>query len=180
MMKKPFLLITLFTLILLALATPTLAHESRETEQYVLVFGIRNEPVYAGLRSGPELLVYQNNNGQRGERVEGGEFSVDIIFGDQTLTTPLNPAFADPGHYVADVIFTLPGDYEFHLTGTIEGNTIDEVFNTADGQFGPVEPVSDIQFPLEAPETLDLAETISELQATIADLQARVEALEAQ
>ncbi len=179
-MKKVFAILTLLTLVPLALALPTLAHESRETDMYVLVFGLRNEPVYSGLRSGPELFVYQNNNGERGERVEGGEFSVDIIFGDQTMTVELHPAFADPGHYVADVIFTLPGDYQFHVTGTIEGNAVDQVFNTADGQFGPVEPVADVQFPVAAPETLELVETINELQATIADLQTRIEALEAE
>lgn len=177
-MKKAFVVVTVLLLALLAI--PALAHESREVDPYILVFGLRNEPVLTGLLSGPELFVYRNNNGERGDRVEGGEFIVHIIFGDQTLTTDLRPAFGDPGHYIADVIFTLPGDYQFRVQGTIEDNEIDQLFSTADGRFGPVDPVTDIHFPLESPDTLELMETIAELQATIADLQARIEALEAE
>ena len=46
----------LLALGLLAVALPASAHESREVEPYVLVFGLRNEPVYNGLRSGPEVI----------------------------------------------------------------------------------------------------------------------------
>ncbi len=179
-MKKSFVIVAVVTLALLSLAIPTLAHETREVDPYILVFGLRNEPVFSGERSGPELFVYQNNNGERGDRVEGGEFEADMMAGDVTITAPLRPAFGDPGHYVADVIFTLPGDYAFHVRGTIEGNTIDELFDTANGSFGPVDPAADVHFPVEAPDTLALMDTIADLQAQIADLQARIEQLEAQ
>ena len=179
-MKKAFVIVSVLMLALLALAIPALAHESREVDPYVLVFGLRNEPALSGERSGPELFVYRNNGGERGDRVEGGEFIVHMTAGDVTESVDLRPAFGDPGHYVADVIFTIPGDYSFHVQGTIEGNEIDQTFNTADGGFGPVEPATDVHFPMEAPDTLELLNTIAELQATIAELQARVEALEAQ
>jgi len=169
----------LITAVLMLLAIPVLAHESRDVEPYILVFGLRNEPALTGERSGPELFVYQNNSGERGDRVEGGEFQVEMMAGDVTMTVPLRPAFGDAGHYVADVIFTLPGDYSFHLTGTIEDNAIDEVFNTADGKFGPVDPATDVHFPVAAPDTLQLMETITALQQQIGDLQARIETLEA-
>jgi hypothetical protein len=172
-MKKAFVIVSVLMLALLALAIPALAHESREVDPYILVFGLRNEPVFDGVRSGPELFVYQNNGGERGDRVEGGEFVVHMTAGDVTESVDLRPAFGDPGHYVADVIFTLPGDYSFHVQGTIEENEIDQTFNTADGSFGPVEPVGDIMFPEPAPGTM-------ELLAIIADLTARIEALEAQ
>ena len=52
-----------------------------------------------------------------------------------------------PGSYTTDLIPTQPGDYSFHLTGTIGDATIDETFDSSKGEFSTVEPITDIQFP---------------------------------
>jgi hypothetical protein len=92
------------------------------------------------------------------------------MFGDQTKTLLLQAAEDDPGHYIADLIPTRPGDYSFHVTGTIGDTSVDEVFSSADGEFSSVEPGSDILFP-------DTELSLPELQTQIQDLQAQVDAL---
>jgi hypothetical protein len=160
---------------LLTFALPVLAHEGREVGEYMIVFGWRVEPAITGYPNGPELTITHHDTE---EPLEGAEatLQLEVSFGDQTMAVPLRAAWQEPGHYIADLIPTLPGDYTFHLTGTIGETTVDETFSSADGEFSTVEPSSDIMFPQMGAG--DMAATIADLQAQIADLQARLEALE--
>ena len=72
---------------------------------------------------------------------------VEISFGPATRVLTLRAVHGDPGHYTADIIPTMPGDYSFRIFGTIDGVEIDEVFDSADGQFSSIQPIEDIQFP---------------------------------
>lgn len=83
------------------------------------------------------------------EVVEGAEetLQLEVSFGDQSKVLRLRAVYGEPGNYTADLIPTLPGDYSFRLTGTINGTEVDEVFSSADGEFSTVEPIEDIQFP---------------------------------
>jgi hypothetical protein len=99
----------------------------------------------------------------------------EISFGDQSVTLPLRAAFGEVGHYIADLMPMLPGDYSFHVTGTIGDQEIDEVFTSADGGFSSVEPASDVMFP--AIPLVDDAR-IAALEARIAELEALVAALQ--
>jgi hypothetical protein len=156
--------------ILSALAIPVVAHEGRQIGPYSVTFGWRSEPAYVGLLNGPELLITVGDNSAP---VEGmaATLKLDVIFGDQAKTLFLREAFGEPGHYVADLIPTRPGDYSFHLTGKIGDMDVDETFSSTDGAFDSIEPVSDILFP-------DTNYSIADLQAMIAELQAMVEALQ--
>jgi hypothetical protein len=156
------------------LALPAAAHEGREVGEVILVFGWRVEPAMTGFPNGPELTVMTHNE----EGVEGLEeaLQLEVLFGDQAITVPLRPAFEEPGHYIADLIPTLPGDYTFHLTGMIGDMEIDETFSSAEGEFSTVEPASDIMFPQMGGG--DLQAQIADLQAQIAELQAQIEALQ--
>ena len=55
----------------------------------------------------------------------------------------------DPGHYAADLIPTSPGHYRFRIFGTIEGNPLDETFDSraGGGGFDDVQVASVIHFP---------------------------------
>jgi len=52
---------------------------------------------------------------------------------------------------------TAAGPYTFHLTGTIEGNPIDEKFTSSPTGFNEVQDVSTGQFPNQLPAVADLA-----------------------
>lgn len=177
-------------LMLLGVMLPAAAHEGREVGEYVLSFGWRNEPAYAGMMNGPEVIIETHGEGDHGhskrpaQNGEGEdhhpledvaiELQVEVTFGDQTMTLPLRPAYNTYGHYIADLIPTLPGDYIFRVTGTIGEVAVDETFDSADGEFSSVEPAADILFPAVGGE-----DRIAALEARIAELEALIEEIRA-
>jgi hypothetical protein len=168
-MKRGLALLVVLLVAGLAIA-PVLAHEGREVGEYVIEFGWRVEPAYAGVYNGPEFWV---ENHDTETPVEGLEESLRLLvhFGDQEKALAVYPVWNDPGHYTADLIPTRPGDYSFHLFGTIEDQDVDEVFTSADGEFSSIEPAGDILFP-------DSDGDIASLQAQIDELRLQIEALQ--
>ncbi len=144
-MRKHIVRALTVLLLLLAVAVQVSAHEHRDVGDYELVFGWRVEPAYTSLLNGPEIFVSDAN----GNPVEGLEdtLSLDVTFGPATKHLHWRSVWGDPGHYTADLIPTRPGDYVFTVTGTIGETTVNEVFDSSDGDFSSVEPVEDIQFP---------------------------------
>ncbi len=54
----------------------------------------------------------------------------------------------DPGHYIAEFVPTSPGDYQVRFFGSIEGNAIDETFDSGPDTFDTIIPSDAIQFPV--------------------------------
>jgi hypothetical protein len=171
-MKKLLIFACLLSLLALTVV-PTFAHEGREVGEYVIEFGWRVEPAYAGVYNGPELTIEHHDSG---EPLVGAETTLNLMvhFGDQQKMLELYPVWNEPGHYTADLIPSRPGDYSFHLFGQIDGVDVDEMFSSADGEFSTIEPATDILFPVTA-ATGDTAD----LQAQIDALRAELEALKA-
>lgn len=171
-MKVRFLSLVMLLVMALSLAVaPVLAHEGRPVGDYVLVFGWWVEPAYSNIPNGPEIEI-SLHDAQEGEAFpEDIEVSLqaEVTFGPESMTLNLEPEQQEPGHYVADLIPTLPGDYTFRIFGTIGDTEVDEVFSSADGEFSSIAPGNDILFPASA-----------SLEARIAALEARIAELEAQ
>ena len=123
------------------------AHEGRDIGPYAVELGWKVEPAFVGVPNGPEIFIALKDD--EDQKIEGAEktLKLSVKFGSQTRELPLDAAWNDPGHYVADLTPTRAGDYSFHLTGTISDTVVDETFTSADGKFGTVEPASDILFP---------------------------------
>jgi hypothetical protein len=186
-MSGQMLRLLLTILALLVLSLPAAAHEQREVGPYEIAVGWRVEPAYVGLMNGPEVFVSRTGEGEdHGHDHDSGpesahhdseglagvpvDLSVEVSFGGQSVTLPLRPVWGTSGHYVADLIPTMPGDYTFRVFGTIGETAIDETLTSADGLFSTVEPVEDILFPVIEPQ--DNAQTrIAELEARIAELE---------
>lgn len=144
-------------LIALALASlaalPALAHEQRTVAGYELEVGFLNEPVFVGDKSGLDLRVSKD-----GKAVTGLESTIkaEVIYGSQSEPLTVSPTETD-GAYEGVFIPTAAGPYTFHLTGTIEGNPIDEKFTSSPTGFNEVQDVSTGQFPNQLPAVADLA-----------------------
>ena len=67
---------------------------------------------------------------------------------DISRVLPLTELVDDPGHYVAEFVPTAPGDYRLRFFGSIEGNAIDETFDSGPGTFDTVIASDAIQFPV--------------------------------
>ncbi len=169
-------LIGLLLLLMSLFAMPALAHEGREVGEYTLVFGWRVEPALAGLLNGPEITLGLH------DADHDAEWPADIVvalqaevtFGSESATLLLEEDHNEPGHFIADLIPTLPGDYNFRVFGTIGDTAVDETFTSADGEFSTVEPTSDIMFPQAG--IADVAALLARIDA----LEARLAALEAE
>ena len=70
----------------------------------------------------------------------------------------LQAAWGDPGHYVAGLIPTAAGVYEFRVFGSIEGMAVDETFVSqgGGGGFDDIGTSADIQFPVQLPELREI------------------------
>lgn len=158
------------------LSVTVFAHEGREVGEYELNFGWRNEPAFAGLFNGPEVYINLHHASEDAEFPADVEVSLqaEVMFGSETKKLMLEPAWGETGHFIADLIPTLPGDYTFRVFGTIGDVEVDEMFSSADGEFSTVEPASDIMFP--AAGAVDTAALLARIEA----LEARLAALENQ
>jgi hypothetical protein len=159
---KKFVGLGVVLAVVLALFATVSAHEPRVVGTYNIALGWSHEPAYAGLYNQVEIFISQidpnaatptpggDDDEAGGTPVVGAEETLKLEAGYGGKTKALNLYAADGsegGHYFADIIPTQPGDYTFHLTGKIGDTDIDETFNSADGKFSSVDPITDIQFP---------------------------------
>ncbi|HEV3475414.1 MAG TPA: hypothetical protein VG602_08615 [Actinomycetota bacterium] len=146
-------------------AGPAAAHETREVGDYTFVVGWYDEPAFANQPNGPEVTI------TRGPKetpiVESVDLQVDVTFGGETVTYPLEPAFVagvfgDPGNYSADLFPTRPGTWEFRIYGTVVGQEVDETFTSGEETFSDIEDPAEIAFPVADPNNQQLASRLEE------------------
>ena len=172
-------------MILAALAVATtavaLAHGDEEVGDYKLVVGFFNEPAYEGGVNAVSVRVTRSDDsaGMSGSTGMSGMSHSDDAVGveglDQTLqvevtyvptstskTMDLLAVYGDPGHYVAYFIPTAPGHYRFRLIGTIEGDEIDETFESmaGGGEFDDVRSQTGLHFPEPRPSLRELESAV--------------------
>ena len=141
------------TLLTFGLASSVLAHEERKVGAYDMEVGFIAEPVYVGERSGLEIHVTKDD-----KAVEGLETTLkaQVVFGTQQRDLTLAAREEDPGWYESVFIPTAAGKYTFHLTGTIEGQTVDESFTSSPTGFNEVQEAATGQFPNVLPTTTEI------------------------
>ena len=136
---------------------PALAHEQREVGDYTLTVGFIDEPVYIGSKSGLEIRVTTTADEQPVEGLESS-LTASVTQGDTSRDLPLSPRFGQPGWYQSYFVPTVAGAYSFHVTGDIEGTSVDETFSTGPDTFGEPQSVSAAQFPVQFPGQAELVD----------------------
>jgi hypothetical protein len=142
---------------------PAWAHETRIVGSIRLVVGWGDEPSFTGFKNSVQVTVSETNGPPVTDL--GDALTVEVIKGDDKTTLPLVPnfrvgAFGTPGDYRAWLTPTRPGAYTFHLTGTVQGQKVDETFTSSKTTFNDVEDVTNIAFPAKDPSTGQLATRI--------------------
>ena len=173
----------LATVFVLALSSPAFAHEERAVGTYHFVVGWGDEPAYAGLKNSVQLIL----STKAGKPVTnlGDSLKVELIFGQQQMELPLEPAF-DPeegfgtlGDYRAWIIPTAPGAYTFHFFGSIGKQKVDERFTSGPKTFDDVVDPAEVQFPTKVPTGTELAgrldREIPRLTAAVASARSEAE-----
>ena len=150
---------------LAATAAPARAHETASAGALALEVGWGTEPAYVGQLNTIQLIVTHAADGDP-INDPGARLTAKVTYGDQGQEFALLPTYdaeagtGIPGEYAALVIPTAPGDYTFHVTGTVEGVKIDLEVTSSPKTFSPVEDASAVQFPVKVPGTGQVAERL--------------------
>jgi hypothetical protein len=123
------------------LTAPAYAHQRQlyniGGNDYLIVIGSLNEPIFVDDRTGVDLRVLQadpndpmNSRGEGATPVEGLDqtLQVEIGAGDRTRVMQLNPAFGDPGAYRAPFYPTVATTLTYRVFGTLNDTPVDLTF----------------------------------------------------
>ena len=90
-----------------------------------------------------------------------------------STTRDVLAVFGDPGHYVATMIPTATGVYEFRVFGTLDGTPFDETFVSTGGGggFDDIRSSAGLQFPVQLPEIREVESGTRGALATAQDAQ---------
>ena len=157
-------------------APPAMAHERRQVGEYEFVVGWWTEPAFANQPNGPEVTITRAGK----PLVEGVALSVDVVFGEETTTYELEPAFVvgvfgEPGNYNADLVPTRPGPLTYRIYGTVGDLEVDETFTSGPETFGDIEDPAENAFPVADPNNAELTERIETESDRVAALETQTE-----
>jgi hypothetical protein len=163
--KIPFLVALIALLVVPATA---FAHERRTigNGKYDVTVGWDTEPSYVGIKNGASIRIAQGGSNPA-VPVEGADktLKVQIRQGATTKEFPLRAVFGQPGYYVADILPTRDGDYQWTFVGSINSDQINEKFDTADGKFDKVNPATALEFPQALPDPSQESAAVNAAQA---------------
>lgn len=158
-----FLLMALFIV-----PSSAFAHERRTigTGKYDVVVGWDVEPAYSNQKNAASIRISQAGSNPA-VPVQGAEktLKVQIRQGATTREFPLRAVFGQQGYYVADIVPTREGDYQWTFIGSINEDQVNEIFDTADGKFNSVQSIAALQFPVAAPDPNQAVQAASAAQS---------------
>src|ERR687886_1543215 len=159
---------SLLLVVLFVLPTSAFAHERRTIGdgKYDVVVGWDVEPAYEGLKNGASIRISEAGSNPP-VPVQGAEktLKVQIRQGATTREFPLRAVFGQQGYYVADILPTRAGDYQWTFVGSIGDVQINDKFDSADAKFNGVEPSAALQFPVSLADPQQTSAAVSAAQA---------------
>ena len=154
-------------LIMLSVVVPAVAsaHEAKDVGKYHFVVGFLSEPTVQNQLNGIDLTITTMADKKP---VVGADktLKAEVIVGGNAKVMPLDlqPASdEDPanGKYAAYFIPTIPGSYTFHFSGTINGDAIDQRFESGPNTFDDVQPAAKLDFPQQEPDPASMQAQLS-------------------
>jgi hypothetical protein len=133
-----------------------LAHQRKAEGSYNFLVGWLNEPAIQGEPNGLDLTVTD----AKGQPVDGAEKTLKVAIaygGGQPTDIPLSARFGLHGKYTAQVIPTKAGSYSFVFSGSVNGQPINDRFDSGPNTFDDVASPASYQFPEVVPAGADLA-----------------------
>jgi hypothetical protein len=176
---KALLVLPIGALLLsLAIVPPTAAHTGTEVGPFLLEIGWRTEPALVGQLNAVQVTIAVRDTGKTVLNL--GPEDLKVVVSTAGVDSPalaFVPAFdaeegkGPLGEYDAALVPTAPGDYTFHITGSIRGTDIDVTLASSDGAFDPVGGTSDLEFPVKLPSLTEVGTRLDRIDGRIAALQ---------
>jgi hypothetical protein len=150
------------------------AHIVKTFGKYTVALGWVHEPTYVGEQNAVQVVI-KDAAGKAITDLNDGDLKVTVNVGGKT-SDPLNllntfdpdTGLGIPGDYEAPIIPTAPGDYTFHLSGTIDGTAVDETATSSDSTFNSAVDATGIQFPNQLPALTDIITRLDRIDARLA------------
>ena len=165
--------IALMAIGLASVTTPVAAHIVKQVGPYTVALGWFREPTYVGQLNAVQVVI-KDAKGNPVSDLSADDLKVVVsTAGQQSDPMSLAPTFDEdtglgiPGDYEAPMIPTAPGDYTFHVTGTIHSTKMDETATSSDTTFDSVVDPSAVQFPTKLPAVGDLATRLERVDARV-------------
>ena len=150
------------------------AHAQEHAGPYTIEVGWQHEPTYVGETNGVQVIVSEGE-GKPITDLGADDLKVVVSTGDQqsgelTFEPGFDPVELDGnlGEYDAAIVPTAPGDYTFHVTGSIHGQAVDITVTSGDETFNTVVGTSDIEFPATLPTVPEIVTRLDRLDSRVA------------
>jgi hypothetical protein len=137
-------------------------HEVHAFGTLTIAVGWLHEPAYAGEDNAVQVVVKQGDAPLRD--ITAKDITAQVSLGNQSMNPQslipgVDPTtgLGTPGEYEMHFIPTIPGDYTFHIKGTITGIPIDESVTAGPTTFDEVKSPAEAEFPTVVPTNAELA-----------------------
>ncbi len=168
-------LAAVFVLALLSAGIAT-AHVVEHAGPFTIEVGWQHEPTYVGEANGVQVIISEGE-GKPITDLAPDDLKVVVSTGDQQSgELTFDPGF-DPeemegnlGEYDAAIVPTAPGDYTFHITGSVHGQAVDITVTSGAETFNTVVGTSDIEFPAKLPTTPEIVTRLDRLDSRVASV----------
>jgi hypothetical protein len=162
-----------------ALAPAAAAHSAIEVGKYLVEVGWLTEPTYVGQPNAVQVTIKLHSNESPVNDLGPDDLAVVVsTAGTDSPSLSFDPAFdaiegiGPLGEYDAAIVPTAPGDYTFHVTGTIHGTAVDIKLASGEETFDPVKGSSDLEFPAKLPNLTEITTRLDRIDGRIVELQA--------
>jgi hypothetical protein len=161
----------------LALAPVASAHAAFTAGTYSIEIGWLVEPTYVGQPNAVQFTIHDKDDKPV---TDLGADDIKVVVSTAGTDSPslsFDPAFdlADGGgtmgEYDASIVPTAPGDYTFHITGSVHGTAVDITATSSDATFNSVVGSTDIEFPVKLPTLDEVSTHLDRIDSRIAALQ---------
>ena len=170
------LVVTLIVVSLSLLATGlATAHTVKQIGPIKLEIGWQHEPTYVGEANGVQVIVTDSSAQPITDLATDDIKVVVSTGGQQTAELTFDPGFdlaegdGPLGQYNAPIMPTEPGDYTFHITGSIHGQNVDVTVTSGPDTFDTVRGTTDIQFPTKLPTVTEIVTRLDRVDARLAN-----------
>jgi hypothetical protein len=150
------------------------AHVVEHAGDYTLEIGWQHEPTFVGETNGIQVTIH---DGADKPVTDLGADDIKVVVStgtEQSQPLTFEPAFdaeegeGPLGEYDAAILPTAPGDYSFHITGSVHGTAVDVTVASGPDTFNSVEGTSDLQFPTKLPALGEIVTRLDRMDARIA------------
>jgi hypothetical protein len=148
-------------------------HVVKQAGPYTIEIGWQHEPTYVGEANGVQIIVHDAADKPITDLTEDDLKVVVSTGSQQTGQLTFAPGFdleegdGQFGEYDAPIEPTAPGDYTFHITGAIHGQSVDITVTSSDETFDTVKGTTEIEFPAKLPTLPELVTRLDRIDARL-------------